>query len=204
MADLKDFFAKIKKTFTVQRKVDFDDMDLHVILEPLTALEEVMVLEACTQKEGGAFIAELKRSSLAYAIKEINEFKFYDKDVGYPDTDGTPINESKYLFLIRYIDEWPVALRDALFDAFNDIQLEVEDMISKKTKFKRFGTAPAVEVTGTKKEAGIPAGFRKIEEPKEPEPLNETERLNQQVKQEAEMVEGHMSAEMARAEDKKG
>jgi hypothetical protein len=203
MADLKNFFSSIKKTFTVQRKVDFEDLNLHITLEPLTALEEVMVLEACTPKEGGAFIAELKRSSLAYAIKEINEFKFYDKDIEYPDENGNPINESKYLFLVRYIDEWPIALRDALFDAFNDIQLEIEDMISKKTKFKRFGAAPVV-VSETKKEAGIPAGFKKVEEPKEPEPVNETERLNQQVKREAEMVEGHMSAEMARAENRKG
>jgi hypothetical protein len=203
MTDLKGFFAGIKKTFTVQRKVDFEDFGLSIVLEPLTALEEVMVLEACTQKEGGAFIAELKRSSLAYAIKEINEFKFYDKDIEYPDENGKPVNESKYLFLVRYIEEWPVALRDALFDAFNDIQLEIEDIVAKKTKFKRFGVAPAAVSPEVKREMGIPEGFKKVEEPKEPEPENETERLNQQVKREEEMVERHRASEMASAESKK-
>jgi hypothetical protein len=202
--DLKNLFDTIKKTFTVQRKVDFDDMDLHVVLEPLTALEEVMVLEACNPKEGGAYIAELKKNSLAFSIKEINEFKFYDRDIEYPDENGKVINESKYLFLAHQIETWPVALRDALFDAFNDIILEVEDIITKKTKFKRFGAAApvTVETDSEKQSAGIPAGFRKIEEPKEPEPANETERLNQQVKKEAEMVESHMVTEALSEEQK--
>lgn len=203
--DLKNLLSSIKKTFSVQRKVDFDDLGLHIVLEPLTALEEVKVLEICNNKDGGAFIAELKRSSLAFSIKEINEFKFYDLDITYPDEAGKTINESKYLFLARYIDDWPIALRDALFDAFNDIQLEVEDIVTKKTKFKRFGTAPAVtEAPAAPKESGIPAGFRRVVEPKELEPENETERLNQQVQREADMVEGHRASKEADAEGQSG
>ena len=200
MMNLNDLFKSIKKTFTVKKMVDFDDFDLHFELGSVTAMEEMKIFEACAGREGGAFLSELKRSTLAHAIKRINDIEFGDI-VEYPGDDGKVIKESKYLFMVKQIDVLPSALRDKLFDAFNNLQEEVENIIDKKSKFERFKIQNIPDTTTPAGEAGIPKGFRKIKEPEEPvEPMDETERINQQVKKEAEMVEAGMSSTLSEAE----
>jgi len=199
MANLKDLFNKIKVAFTVKKVVDFDDFNLHFELEPLSAMEELKVLEVCNGREGGAFVSELKRSTLAFSIKRINEVEFRQDIVDYPGENGKILKETKYLFLVKHIDELPAAFRDILFEAYNDIQTEIEFLINKNVKFERFKVQNVTSDVPVG-EAGIPKGFRKIEEPKEPEPTDETERLNQQVKREAELVESEMSVSLSDAE----
>lgn len=200
--DLKNLFKHIKKTFSIKKNVDFEEFNLHFIMEPITTAEEMRIFEACKGYEGGAFMAELKRSSVAYAIKRINDIDLSEDFVEYEDDSGKKVAETKYLFLIRQIDTWPVGLRDLLFDAFNEMQLEVDSLVTNKSKFERFHVQapPVEEEIKIKAEAGIPQGFKKVEEPKGPEPENETDRLNQRVKEEAEMVEAYRSQKAMEAE----
>jgi len=199
MKNLNDLFKSIKKAFTVKKVVDFDEFELHFELEALTSMEELKVLEACAGREGGAFLSELKRSTLAYSIKKINGAEFINDIVEYPDDKGQVVKESKYLFMVKQIDIVPSTFRDSLFEAYNDIQLELEDLVNKNVKFEKFKIQiPQTDAPVT--DANIPKGFRKIEEPKEPEPTDETERLNQQVKREAEQVEMGLAESLAKKE----
>jgi hypothetical protein len=185
--NLKNLFKDIKKSFFVQKKVDFDELGLHFIMEPLTTLEELKVLEACQATEGAVFLSELKRSSLAYGIRKINDLDFSDEIVEFEDDNGVTVKETKYLFLKKQIDVWPASLRDVLFDAFSDMQVEIDSVVKEKAKFKKFTINTIPEKVG-KEEAGIPKGFKKVIEP-DGESGNETDRLNQQVKKEQEQVE---------------
>lgn len=185
--NLKSLFKDIKKSFSMQKKVDFDDLNLHFVMEPLTTLEELKVLEACQSTEGAVFLSELKRSSLAFAIHKINDLDFSDDIVEFEDEKGVTVKETKYVFLKKQIDLWPASLRDLLFEAFSDMQVELDSIVKEKAKFKKFTINTIPEKVG-KEEAGIPKGFKKIVEP-EDEPGNETDKLNQQVKKEQEQAE---------------
>jgi hypothetical protein len=190
--NFNDLFKSIKSSFTIQKVIDIEDFNLHFILEPLTSAEELKILEACSGLEGGTFIVQLKRSSLAYAIKKINDVDFRDDYIEYEDENGKLIKETKYICLTKQMDSMPIALRDSLFEAFSNMQTEVEVMVDKKVKFKRFTVQPMVE--DVKAEIiGVPKGFRKIDEPKEEMSGNETERLNQRVKEEADQAEINIS-----------
>jgi hypothetical protein len=193
MVNMKELFGSIKKSFTIKRVVDFEKFDLHFSLEPLTSMEELKVLEVCTGHEGGAFVSELKRSSLAYSIKKINEVEFTDDLVVYPDENGFSVKESKYIFLTKHIDNFPVALRDVLFEAFNDLQLEMESLVDKNAKFERFNIKPAETEAPVAEEAGMPKGFRRVDETAEPEPETEVERLNKQVEKERDQAQAALS-----------
>jgi hypothetical protein len=198
MKGISDLFKSIKKSFTLQKKVDFDELNLHFVLEPLTALEELKLLETLQTTEGGIFIAELKRGSLAFALKKINDMEFNNDLIEYEGDEGKTVKESKYLFLKKQIDMWPVALRDLLFEAFNDMHLELDKMVKDKSKFERFNIQTIPENVDKKEpvDKAIPEGFRKIEESKEPE--NETDKLNQQVKKEEELVESNIAGSLNR------
>ena len=143
-------------------------------------------MEACQTTEGAVFLSELKRSSLAFAIRKINDLDFSDDIVEFVDDNGTTIKETKYLFLRKQIDVWPASLRDLLFEAFSDMQVELDSIVREKAKFKKFTINTLPEKVG-KEETGIPKGFKKIVEP-EGDSENETDRLNQRVKKEQEQV----------------
>jgi len=160
------------------------------------------IFEACKAYEGGAFMAELKRSSVAFATKRINDIDLSNEFIEYPDDNGQLVTETKYLFLIHQIDNWPVVLRDLLFDAFNEMQSEIEHIVNKKSKFDRFPIQAPIEEPKDVAIAGVPKGFKLVAEKDVPEPMDETERLNQQVKKEAEQVEALMGQRLGEAETK--
>jgi hypothetical protein len=182
MNKLAELFKGIKKAFTVQRTVEFAELKISIILENMTTLEELKVLEACKDFEGGAFIEALKKSSLAYSIKQINDIVFEDQDVTYEDEKGKIKKESKYLFLLHQIESWPAAVRDILFEAFNNLHTELEELVKTKMKFERFSPQPPVEEFKNQ-EANIPEGFHKLEKE---ETVEETEvdKLNKRVAEE--------------------
>ena len=204
MTSLTDLFKNIKKSFTVSKVIEFGDFNIQFTLEPLTSMEELKVLEACNGRDGGAFISELKRSTLAYAIKKINDIEFTDDIIEYPDDKGKILKETKYVFMVKQIDALPAAFRDTLFEVFDNLQLEMESIVSSKAKFERFKINFVPEDIKPASDAGVPQGFRKIVEPDEPfeDTMDETDRLNQQVKKEAEQVQlGMASAEYQAEKD---
>jgi hypothetical protein len=186
MSKLNELLKSIKKSFTLQKKVEFEDLQISIILEPLTAMEELKVLEACKDFEGGSYIESLKKSSLAYSIKQINDIVFNDLEVDYEDDKGNPVKESKYLFLLHQVENWPAAIRDVLFDAFNNLHSELEARVSSKAKFERFTAQQPVEELA-KQDAGAPEGFRKLENEEEPE--DEVAMLEKRVKEEQEQAQ---------------
>lgn len=186
--DISSLFKNIKKTFVVQRVVELENLNLRFTIEPLTAVDELKVVEACKDLNDLSYIAGLKRNTLAFSIKKINDVELNEDLVEYKDDDGKLIRETKYIFLTRQIDSWPTALRDTLFEAFNDAVQELEELVSKKVKFNKFVIQKPAEIKT--EEAGIPKGFRKIEEDNIPDKsMNEVDKLNQKVKDEAEAVE---------------
>lgn len=191
--NLNELFKNVQKSFTIQKVVSVEGYNIEFLLESLTSEEELKILEACANLEGGAFIVQLKRSTLAYAIKRINDMDFTAPIIEYEDENGKKIKETKYKCLSKQIDAMSTALRDLLFEAFNNIQLEVEAKVNKSVKFDRFTLQEAPKKQDLK-EVGIPEGFRKIDESKAPlEDMNETEKLNQTVKEEERLVETFMS-----------
>jgi hypothetical protein len=183
MNKLNELFKSITEAFTLRKKVDFEDLKISITLQNLTAIEELKVLEACKDFDGGAYLEAVKKSSLAYSIKKINEFIFDDSEIAFEDNTGNMIKESKYLFLLHQIENWPAAVRDVLFDAFNNMHIELENQVNSKVKFERFTVQPPPS-TKTK-EIGSPEGFRRLEK-EEDEPLEETEvdKLNRRVAEE--------------------
>lgn len=189
MGDLKSLFAKIRTSFSVRKRIDFDEYDLHIEMEPLTAIQELRVLEACKDYDGGAYIEALKKHSLAYGIKQINDYSFEREIVQYPDEGGQMVEETPYLFLSRQIEGWPAALRDIIFEAYQNMLEEVQHRIDSKAKFERFTVTSEVEA---KKSEPVPEGFKRVDVPDEPEPQDEVERMNQTIRREGEQVHAAM------------
>ena len=108
--NLSDLFKKIKNSFTVQKVIEVEGHDLRFVLEPLTSAEEIKILEACNVLEGGQFIAQLKKSSLAYSIKKINDIDFSGEIIEYDDENGKLLKETKYICLSKQLDVMSTAL----------------------------------------------------------------------------------------------
>ena len=187
MNSLKNLFDGIKKSFTIRKKIDFDEYDLHLEMEPLTSIQELKVLESAREYDGGAYINALKNKSLSYALKNINGIDLTVKELEYPGEDGKPVVEETSLFLAKQVEEWPAALRDMVFEAFQNMNEEVEARVKEKSKFERFTTqAPAEEGDGV---TGAPKGFTRVEEAKEDSDLTEVERMNKKIEEEIEEAE---------------
>jgi hypothetical protein len=154
-----DLFSALKnlgEEYTVKRDVNFEELKVIVGLQTLSAVEEVKVLESCRSLEGSQYLQTLKRNSLAYAIKSVNGTLLADE---IPTEDGKKL--SRFMFLCGYLDEWPSAIRDVLFEVFSDMNQELENHVTKTAKFTRYSmTTPSFAETKPM--------FRRVEEPEEP------------------------------------
>lgn len=197
--ELNEVLKKIKTTFTLHKRVDFDDYDLHIEMEPLTTQEELKVLEACTDLEGAAYLEGLKKHSLAFAIKKITtggkDLDLNENEFKYVDDDGMEKSMSKYLMLVEQIGEWPASLRDLIFEAFNDLQQELESKIREKGKFERFlvNEPPSEEET-------VPSGMRRVKEAKEDAEMTDAEKLTRTVEKEMDTAQDQMDRTNTAAE----
>lgn len=181
--NVSNIFADIRKKLVKRTPIDIEEYGLHIELEPLTVKEEAKVLAVCQPLEGTEYINGLKNSSIAYAIKKINDADFEsDEEIIYTEDDGSTSRKSKYIFLLSQVEQWPASLRDVIFEAFSDMQMRLEQNIKDHSKYERFQAkkAPTVEA---------PDGFKRVEEAKEDADATETERMNKQVAQEIEQVE---------------
>jgi hypothetical protein len=187
---LNGLLKSIKQQFTLSKKIDFDEMGISITIETITTLEELKVLEAIKDFEGGSYMEALKKSSLAYAIKKINDITFDEDLVEYDGDDGKPVKESKYLFLLHQIEGWPSAIRDVLIVAFNNLNLELESKVNQNVKFEVFTVQPEPETAKIHKDVNAPEGFKVLEKVEEPEgELTETEKINKQVEKELEQAQ---------------
>lgn len=187
-----EVLAVIRTSFKPRKTVDLDD--LHIEIEPLTTVEEVKVLEAIKTLESQEYIESLKRTTLAYAIKKINDISL-DSDLVTTSNSETGKEETKdkYLFMLDFLSKWPSAIIDVLFDSLANIQIEVDSKIRKGMKFDKF------ELTEAPPEEA-PEGFKKIVE-KEDDDLTPTEKMNKKVEKEIEQANMGMAQAVDKAED---
>lgn len=191
---LDQILGKIRKQFKIRRPVDFDD--LHFEMEPLTSMEEVKVLEACSELEGAEYLEAMKRLSLAYAIKMINDMTFEEGEEVAVEEDGEVKTKSKFLVLRDYISKWPTAFINSLFDAYTNILEEASDAVKNKMKFTEYKMAEAPEVEKEQEEA--PGGMKVVKESTQPE--TPAEALQQQVDREIDTANAAMAEAEANAQ----
>ena len=192
---LNDILAKIQKSFKIRRSVDFDDIDLHIDMEPLTSVEEVKVIEAVRDFEGAEYLEAMKRFSLAFAIKRINGMTFGEGETVTEEVDGKIVSKSKFLVLREYVAKWPTAFINSLFDSYSNILEEAADYVKKSMKFKEYKMAEPPE---PEKEQEAPAGMKVVKESTEPE--TEAEALQQQVEKEIDQANAAMAETEANAQ----
>lgn len=185
--DLNALKARIKEKFSPRKKVDFDEEDLHFELEPLSAKDEIRVLEGCKDIDDSSYIEALKRHSLAGSIKKINDIEFGDKDVEYEDENGEKVLKSKFLYMRDFLSEWPNSLIDVLFDAFTTMSKEIETKIITGVKFDRLNISEESQEEETK------PVFHRVKESETAPDLTDVEKMNDKVNQEVESRAAHMS-----------
>lgn len=193
---LKDVFAGIKKSFTLTKKVEFAEIDLIFELETLTSQEEIKVLEAIKDISDVGYLDSLKKATLAFSIKKVNNDEV-PSVIESLDEKGQKIMESKFLFMSKEIDSWSSSLRDSLFDAYSSLQSELEEKIEKGIKFDKFVIQEKLPDL-KREETGAPKGFKKVEETNRPE--TETESLNQKVAAELEQAQAGLDEAVNKAQ----
>jgi hypothetical protein len=199
MSNLKDVLSGIKKSFSLTKKVEFAELGLTFELGTLTSQEEIKILEAIKDVSDVGYLDNLKKVSLAFGIKKINDFDLTETIEYTDETTGKKVTESKFLFLTKELDSWSTAIRDALFDAFSNLQAELEDKVSNGIKFERFSIQE--KRTDLKRElSDVPKGYKKIEEPEEAK--TEIEKLNDKVKSEVESAQAGLDSAASAAMDK--
>lgn len=189
--DLSKVFSDIKKSFTISRTVDFDDYDLHLVLEPLTTTEELKVLASCGDLEGAEYIEGLKKSSLAFSIKRINDVDLSPDEFEYTDDNGSKKKVSKFIMLSEQIGQWPASVRDVLFEAYNNLQLELEEKVKKSAKFERFRTEEDIE---EEEKSVVRKKFKRITESNSTEGMTDVEKMNRQVEEEVDDAQAHLNS----------
>jgi hypothetical protein len=188
----------IKKSFTPCKVVDFDDVGLHFELEPLKAIEEMKIMESIKDIDGALYIDALKRHSLACSIRKISLtedgktgtlFELTSEFIDYIDDDGAKKSKSKFLYMIDFLGQWPNSMVDVLFEAYTNMQQEVEVAVRKSAKFE---LTKITEEPPKDKESALKVIPKEDEEiPKEE--LSDTERLAKRVEKELEEADQKIS-----------
>jgi hypothetical protein len=174
---LKDILSKVKTSFRPRKPIDFEEYNLHLEIEPLSTIEEIKVLEALKDLEGAEYFEALKRYTLSFAIKKIDDEDLDADELTYTNEDGSTSTKSKFLFMREVIGQWSAPLIDAIFDVFNNMLFEMENNIKTKIKFERynFTEKPAQEEDEKGK-------FKPVVE--KDENLDPVEKLNKAVEEE--------------------
>jgi len=193
---LNDVLTLVNKTFKPRRKVDFEDVGLHIELEPLTSLEEVKVTESVKDAEGAEYMEALRRNSLAFAIKQINDVNLDGETITY-DSEGKKVTKSKFLYMQDYLGQWPSSILENLFGVFSNVVAETEDIITKKMKHEAFILSAPVAA----EEPPKPGELRLVKEKDEPE--DDAEVLRRRVEKEGTDAQARMDDTLAKAEEKK-
>ena len=177
--NLNKILKSIKETYAPPKTIEFPEAKIIFVLETLNPKEEILVMEACQDLDGMAYMEGIKRNSLACAIKKINEIDLDTANVEYTLENGEKKIKTKYLFMLDFLADCPQIMVDSLSDVFTSMQIEVEGRIKKDMKFEGMLLSKEPE-----KE---PEVVEKIMESEDSdEGLTEAEILEKKVKKEAE------------------
>ncbi len=182
--DLKEIFKDIKKKFSPRKFIDFEKEKLHFEVEPVTSMEEMIIMESIQDLDGAQYIEALKRHTLACALKNINGIEIHD-EVKYMDDDGKEKVKSHFLFMQGYLNQFPSPLIETLFEAYSNMVKGLQQKIQSNVKFERVELSEEVEEE-------VKENFQKIEEGTS-EGLTHVERLNKRVEKEAEEAQMRMT-----------
>lgn len=182
--ELSDIFKKIKKEFSPRKDIDFEKEGLHFEIEPLTSMEEMIVLESIQDIEGAQYIEALKRHTLACALKRINKIEIEDQ-VTFLDDKGKEKVKSHFLFMKDYISQFPATLIDVLFDGYQNMIKGVQQKIQDNVKFERIELSEKITEEIKEKYQEIKEGTV--------EGLTDTERLNKKVEEEISQEDRRMA-----------
>ena len=185
--NLQKIFSSIKQTLTITRDVTIGDYT--ITLSPLTAEQEIEVMEACKDFDGAAYLVGFKLHTIAYAVCKMNGEEIPSEVELSGTDDQKPSKMTRHLFLLKMFQTWESAIRDMVYEVYSDLLLELDDKIEKTAKFKRFVVAKTSEEAG-KEEEPLP-GFKKVEESKSD--LTDAEKLSEQVRKEVDNVQIAMS-----------
>lgn len=171
--DFTSILNSVKKTFDIHKTIDFNEANLHIEMEPLTSSEELKVIEGCFELSGVRYVEALKRYTLAYAIRKING-NAVTEEIDYTDDSGKPAKASKFVFLTNLVDRLPAPMKDLLFNAYANMQQELEAKITSSAKFERFDVEAYQEAQKST--------FKPVEVPEED--MTETEKMSKKAQEE--------------------
>jgi hypothetical protein len=107
----------------------------------------VKILESLKNLDESQYIEGLRRHTLACSIKRIKvkgengediDMDLSTESIDYTDDSGETKSQSKFLYMIDYLGQWPSTVIDVLFDAFNNMSREADDRVIKGAKFEKF------------------------------------------------------------------
>ena len=187
MLDLKGILDQARKSFFMRKKVDFDEQGLHFELGPLSSNQETIVTERCVNLEGVDYFDTMKRVTLSFSIKRINDI---DLDVEKIEVKGEeePVNVNEYLE--KEISSWPAPLRDRLFEAYSNLYDEIEAKVGKDVKFKKFEKPKSEEDDKQEQET-----LQEMPVMDSDEDATPTEKLNKEVEKEIEREEQKIASQ---------
>jgi hypothetical protein len=200
--DFSKVLSSLKKSFSPRKSVDFEEQGLHIELEPLTASDEVKILESLKDMGGSQYIEALKRHSLACSIKRLQikqENELVDLDLSIPlieytDDTGNKKTQSTFLYMIDFLGQCPSTVVDLLFDAFTDMVQEAQNRVVKNAKFEKF-------VLSEKIPESNPDKFKQVIEKEDSyEGLDENERLQKKVNRELDQETAKMAHKLEEKE----
>jgi len=135
--ELDGILERLESRYRPTKTVTFDD-GLTVHLATLDPAHEIIITEYIKNLEGIAYFEGLKVATLAYSIYKINDIELpNNKDIEIDTPEGKK-KIQKHLYLRGKIEKWHSSLRNELFRAYENLQLEVEAYVKESVKFKQF------------------------------------------------------------------
>jgi hypothetical protein len=193
--DLNRVLSAVRKKFSPGKMVDFNEEGFHFMIEPLCSTDESKVLTALKDVEDTQYIESLKRQTLACAIKRIKidadgeeaacEIDLTVDDIEYEEKGEKKI-KSKYLYMMEFFGKFPSALVDELFEAFSNMNMEVQARVKTGVKYERFILSETVPEEKTSK-------FKRTKDTVPAEELSQEERLAKKVEKEIEQANAKIS-----------
>ena len=194
MAGIEEILKKIHQNYSITKKVEFTEAGLTFELAPLTSKEELMVSEFLKGLEGLSYFEGLKRCSLSYAIKKVNDVLLGPEVL--LDTPEGKVTKQTPIYLREEMEKWPGSFRDALFNAYDDLILQLEKKIGDSIKYEKFKLPKTEEDTKEKEKFKPIVEEEDVKKASQKVDLKDADAVNKIVEKEREMVDsGRFQAE---------
>jgi len=136
--NLNEVIDSVKKALSFYKEIEI--MGVKYGLGILTIEEETKANTDASNGnfEGIAFINNLRRNILSYAIKNIADTVF--GDIIEVEEGGTIVKQERAIFMKNFINKVPTDLTDHLFEAYIDLKEETEEKMKSEIKYNWYKT----------------------------------------------------------------